>query len=50
MVMHEWPGVTPWNIETLPMHWWAYLVRAAKAKVDAHRDAADRAKGRTRGR
>jgi len=33
LVSHRWPGITPWNIEQLPAHWWAYYVRAAEAYV-----------------
>jgi hypothetical protein len=30
-ISERWPFITPWNIETLPAHWWAYYVHAAMA-------------------
>lgn len=48
--MHTWPSITPWNIDTLPAHWWRYLVTCAIKDREAAKDAADRRTPTRRGR
>ncbi len=51
LVSHRWPFITPWTLEEgLPMTWWAYYVRAAKAELDAAEKARNKtARGGRRG-
>jgi len=35
VISHLWPGITPFNVNDLQAHWWAYYVRAAIAHQDA---------------
>ena len=30
LISEKWPFITPWNVETLELQWWAYYGRAAE--------------------
>ena len=39
LISHRWPGISPFNVEQLPAHWWAYYVRLAQAYEKAMKEA-----------
>lgn len=40
LISHLWPGITPFNVEQMPAHWWAFYVRLAQAYEQKTREVA----------